>query len=336
MILIGSRALFPQLSNDQITDQGAFKRVKKADYDVLMTTDEFDAWKSLNAQYLDIQDRPENKYKAILIKDGQKKMYEIEIGLSGTSAEFLLRHSAQVISGDKVEGILNENFDCLSLPFLFLTKKSHIIYPVHFEKNIKDYHTLKDILGDFEQTDIMKEYYTLRSSEAKLRYSQKTPNLSVSNDDFFNNKLSVPKYFIHDDIHEAVKHHDIPVYEMMKTDLNSAWCQKDLFFNLPFEKQIQAVQEEAYTIALERYIVPQNGDFSKDHLYCYKRAVRRICTTLCSGWFRQFAIDNYPVVLQMYDSTFAKRLEKAILDGQLIVNEGTLEDVPYVKKYMNI
>ena len=44
-------------------------------------------------------------------------------------------------------------------------------------------------------------------------------------------------------------------------------------------------------IALERYLIPM---VSKDQEISYNLALVRICTTLTKGWFRQFAIDNYP------------------------------------------
>ena len=44
-------------------------------------------------------------------------------------------------------------------------------------------------------------------------------------------------------------------------------------------------------IALERYLIPM---ISKNQETAYNLALVRICTTLTKGWFRQFAIDNYP------------------------------------------
>ena len=44
-------------------------------------------------------------------------------------------------------------------------------------------------------------------------------------------------------------------------------------------------------IALERYLIPMT---SKNQETAYRSALVRICTTLTKGWFRQFAIDNYP------------------------------------------
>ncbi|POG71333.1 hypothetical protein GLOIN_2v1606934, partial [Rhizophagus irregularis DAOM 181602=DAOM 197198] len=44
-------------------------------------------------------------------------------------------------------------------------------------------------------------------------------------------------------------------------------------------------------IALERYLIPMS---SKNQDTSYRSALVKICTSLTKGWFRQFAIDNYP------------------------------------------
>jgi hypothetical protein len=49
-------------------------------------------------------------------------------------------------------------------------------------------------------------------------------------------------------------------------------------------------------IALERYLIPKT---SKNQKTSYNLALVRICTTLTKGWFRQFAVDNYPQLLNL-------------------------------------
>jgi hypothetical protein len=203
-----------------------------------------------------------------------------------------------------------------------LTKKAHLFFPVHFEKNINDYHFLKEMLGDFEITANMLEYFKLRKSEANARFKDKynTPKLNITNDDFFKvSGVSDGRVYIHDDLHEVVKHFDKPIYEMMKNkeNLNMAWCDKDLFFNLPYEYRVNAVQEEAYVISLERYIIPKIGEYD-DLLWCYKRALMRICTTLCSGFFREFAVENYNIIIDNFNEEFYRKFTLAIKDKKLL------------------
>lgn len=171
---------------------------------------------------------------------------------------------------------------------------------------------------DEDTTPLISEFFKLRRREAKERHNMfKTPNLHVTNEQFFKPRLPVERSFIHDHIHEMVKHHDRPVYEMMKRDFSLAKCEKDMFEQLPFDLRIQAVQEEAYTIALERYIIPQKDGMQDDPFRCYKKAVERICTTLCSGWFRVFAIENYFTIIERYDSTFVDRFWSKYESGEI-------------------
>lgn len=328
MIVIGSKALLFRLAQtNEIVE-----RHEKSDYDVVMTPEEFIQWsKDYNGHIRSLVPTKENKYKAVLLSDGgQRKVYEIELGLDGTSAKYLLDRVDEV-TDVVIRGFLGEQMHTLSLPYLMMTKKSHLIFPVHFEKNINDYHLIKSYLelGSFAPNETMNEYYELRSQEAKERYKQRTPKLNVTTEDFFSSKLSVPHYFVHDDIHEIMAHHDEPVYKKMQPDPSMAWCAKDMFFALPYEMQVQAVQEEAYVISLERYIIPQYGDNHENHFEMYKNALKRICTTLCSGWFREFAIENYPEAIKRFNPNFVDIVRDAVQSGRLKPIEGkTYADLP--------
>lgn len=49
-------------------------------------------------------------------------------------------------------------------------------------------------------------------------------------------------------------------------------------------------------------------------------ALMRICTTLCSGWFRQFATDNFYRIKEYYNP---KYVEKFLMSYQ----EGTIKKI---------
>lgn len=325
MIVIGSKALLFRLTQTK----EVVERRAKSDYDVIMTPEEFIQWSHDNNGHISsLVPTKENKYKAVLIFGGKRKVYEIELGLDGTSAKYLLDRVDEV-TDTVIRGYLGERMHTLRPQYLLLTKKSHLIYPVHFEKNINDYHLIKSNFGSFVPNETMNEYYALRSQEAKDRYKQRTPKLNVTTEDFFSSKLNVPHYFVHDDIHEVMAHHDEPVYKKMQPDPSMAWCAKDMFFALPYEMQVQAVQEEAYVISLERYIIPQYGDNHENHFEMYKNALKRICTTLCSGWFREFAIENYPEAIKRYNPNFVDILRDAIFYEKIKPLDGVnLDDLP--------
>jgi hypothetical protein len=256
MIIIGSRALSYQLLlSDRISE--------KTDYDVAMSEVEFNNWVQMYGKYIkSLFPRSANKYKAIVLKDNKKVQYEIELGIEGTSAKWLLDHLDEVCQGT-LNGFFGEKMNVMNLDYQLLTKRSHLMYPIHFEKNIEDYHTIKSIL-EIKRINLMDKYYKLRYDEAASRYKQRTPKLNVTTEDFFSSKLAVPNYFVHDYIHEMMAHDGVPMYTKMQPDPSMAWCSKDMFFKLTYKEQVQCIQEEAYVIALERYIIPQNGEKCND------------------------------------------------------------------------
>jgi hypothetical protein len=315
MIIIGSRAMAYQfLIPQRITE--------KTDYDVIMSLIEFNDWAVMYKQYIKtLIPRSDHKYKAIVEKDGKRVQYEIELGFEGTSSKWLLDHKGDCCYGTRM-GFFGELINTLDPDYLMLTKRSHLTYPIHFEKNMNDYQFMKQRIGSLHKTPLMEEYYNLRFNEAKERNKQRTPKLNVTTEDFFSSKLPVQTYFVHDHIHEVIAHYDKPVYTMMQKDISKAWCEKDMFFKLPYSTQVRAVMEEAYVIALERYIIPQHGENCNDYHDCYTRAVKRICTTLTSGWFRDFAIENYNKVLEFYNPDFVNKFIKAYKSGKIKYKEG--------------
>jgi hypothetical protein len=329
LIIIGSRALdLPRVT-------------VSTDYDVMMTQEQFNNWINEHSDYIKtLVPRSSNKYKAVVAKNGVQVQYEIELGVEGTSTEYLLSRRDNICIRT-TEGFFGEVFYIPSMKWLMATKRSHLIYPIHFEKNIEDYHLLKKVVEGSridmitgEEEDKIEEYYKLRYSEAAERNKQRTPNLNVTTEDFFSSKLPVPNYFVHDHIHEMMTHYEKPIFSMMQKDSSKAWCSKDLFFELPYKYQVQCVMEEAYVIALERYIIPQHGENYHNHRDCYNRAVKRICTTLTSGWFRDFAIENYPQVTQWYDLAFVNNFVAKAKEGKIKPVEGfELNEIPLFKKY---
>jgi hypothetical protein len=45
----------------------------------------------------------------------------------------------------------------------------------------------------------------------------------------------------------------------------------------------------------------------------FYKSVNKICTTLCSGWFRSYAIDNYTEVLDMFDAAKFENVKQTLL-----------------------
>ena len=51
-------------------------------------------------------------------------------------------------------------------------------------------------------------------------------------------------------------------------------------------------------------------------MLCYMKALKKVCTTLTSGWFRDFAIDHYPSVVRNFNKE-KFNIVKAILEKEM-------------------
>lgn len=196
---------------------------------------------------------------------------------------------------------------------LYVLKAGHIHVTDHrqqnWEKHIHDLHILSKIVKTFR----LEEHVKLQRKETNRRVKQYTPKLKgVSKEEFFDD--FVLKFVDHDEIHKVMAHRDKPMYEYMKID-DTVECHKELWDKFTFEQQIQCVLEEAYVIAIERKILPalMRDDKCIVSFIDFKWALFRICTTLCSGWFRQFAIDNYYTILNSYDKNFMEKFKNSEL-----------------------
>jgi len=212
----------------------------------------------------------------------------------------------------------NDSIIYASPEVLLSLKKSHINFPIKFSKHIYDYNFLLNKLSNDKLSDITK----LNFKETEERIGKlKTPSLKKSTDNFFGQSDNYVKYFyIHDDIHKVMSHYEYPIYEDMQTKESSAWCERDMWERFDFEKKAKCVLEEAYVISLERKIIPMLNNCGKiiSSKNAFDWAIMRICTTLCSGWFRQFATDNYTEIVKFYNPNYVQKFLRAESDGKIL------------------
>ena len=302
MLVVGSKALnyhFPE-----------FQREVK-DIDIIGTTDDI--------KYLIKTLNPEK----VLDNHNITTLLNIQ-----NQNEFFNTKNVEVLNSDNSEALteyvkyetnvnLGGGLRYASPEVLLSLKKSHIHFPIKFQKHIKDYNLLLDFLKEDKLANITK----INFKETELRFGKlKTPSLKKSTRKFFDQSEGYLKYFyVHDDIHQVMAHYDRPIYEDMQTTSESAWCQKELWDNFSFEKKAKCVLEEAYVIALERKIIPMLNGVSD--VVSSKKALEwslmRICTTLCSGWFRQFAADNYSRICEYVNHQYVQKFLEAEQMGKI-------------------
>ena len=237
--------------------------------------------------------------------------------IGGKRYEFLLadnQESLQLFLREKEKFTPEEIYYCLKRGHIHIAGRKQ----ENWEKHMFDLNILKKIIGQ-ERLVELKKYVYLHKKSTDERIKQRTPRLNgVSKDKFFDDK--VVKFIDHDLIHEAVAYDTVPAYSKMQKD-ETVECHKDLWMIMSYEEKLQCVAEEAMVIAIERHLLPakMNNTFGKPEFLSFKWALWRICTTLCSGWFRQFAINNYCDVLNMYDEKKITQVVDQITEHLIIM-----------------
>ena len=248
-----------------------------------------------------------------------------------------ITNKTDIFNTDNVEVLLADNSISLrkymqydnerlfaSPEVLFSLKKSHIHFPIKFEKHIEDYSFL---YNHFNGVDFLSDVTEINFKEAEERLGKlKTPSLNKTVKEFFGQSDGyVKSYFIHDDIHRVMAHYDKPLYEMMQVDKKLAKCEKDMWNLLTFEDKCKCVLEEAYVISLERKIIPMlfggGRGYTSDESLDW--ALMRVCTTLCSGWFRKFATNNYYDIKKMSNKNYVEKFLTEYENGNIIRRQYT-------------
>lgn len=250
----------------------------------------------------------------ILAKAPSGQMVEIEYIVPGTS-NALYHLWAETIG--KLETIRYQDVEIpvASLEMMYSIKRAHRHSPRFFEKHVNDYNRLHKL---FKGRDIFAKVTALRYKETAEKQKLRTPSLNKTAKDFFDDNVS-NRTFIHDQIHEVMAFGSRPMFERIKIDPDKVACSKEKFFLLSGEQRDQCVQEEAYVIALERAMIPMlfEGEKIATPSDAYKWAVMRICTTLCSGWFREYAVENYDNLMLRYDRTYVDKFLDAAESGRI-------------------
>lgn len=233
------------------------------------------------------------------------------------SLQFILKHNIHKTVADR--------------GMLWAIKAGHIMFPHRqWEKHIMDYHILKSSVNVYGLNVTFREHFGDYSEATQMSYrdvsklhkkstedrlgKQKLPKLKgTTKEEFFDD--FVVKYIEHDSIHQMVAHKEKPMYSYMQHDPNIVECDKELWNAFTFEEKVWCVTEECYVIALERHVIPTlKGDrVGLNSHEAFKWALMRVCTTLCSGWFRQFAIDHYFDILNNYNREYIKLLDQSQL-----------------------
>lgn len=217
-------------------------------------------------------------------------------------------HSTWKLNNERAIELYNENGVC-SLKGLSLIKRSHLFRDWFFDKHIAQWcHWLKYQRKFWTEEDI--DFLNERIRLTKETFPVNSPSLKMSNDEFFDD--AVEKEFDHDYLHELVAFYREPLYTRLKHEERegSAWCERDLWDQLTYEDKNKSVAEEAHVIAIERFLI--RNDWKTPTRFAYYNAMKKICTTLTSGWFRNHAIDNFDEIMSLRNETTFNNVRKEL------------------------
>lgn len=184
---------------------------------------------------------------------------------------------------------------------LFTLKMSHryLRNSPFFKKTMDDIHLLKSMGAKIP--DYLKDWYERREKET---YNYKHPALNTDKGTFFETE-GVEYTYDHDDIHKAVKVGPTPAYTLFLKDGAEVDCCAVKFNSLPHDKKLHAVLEESYTLAIERSLVPNNFEPSPE--WAFNMALMKVCTSITSGWFREFSWEHYEEVKSLYNPNYVDK-----------------------------
>lgn len=310
MLLIGSMAL---------RNQGFDIGRPAGDVDYICTFEQFKRWArdnhSIVKRCVPLSD---TKYH-VVSHSGMN--YEFEIAWEGTAAHQLL---------DIYEGHGEASAD-----WCYALKMSHryLKNSVHFLKTMRDIQFLRTVISDNDQAIIESDWFKQREAET---YVYKHPKLDVSSKEFFNGD-GVQYVYDHDSIHETVAllgvdfgdyeylmaHHPLPAYKHYMKDGSEVMTSKEKFMSVPEHIRTYGVYEESCVLALERSQIPHglgkvDGPTPR---WSFEMALMKVCTSITSGWFREYAWENYDKVLDLYNEMGETDYTERFNDNQHLLKQ---------------
>ena len=275
MLIIGSQAM-----NQHYPEFG----IVPNDTDLIGTLDEFRSWSRNFAKGDIILCKPLTGTKMhVRTKDGHN--YEFDIASPGDTNQFLLDYFDVHPSGVT-----------FAPPHVLLALKLSHRYrrnSPHFLKTMRDIQFLRG-----QRVTIGTELEEWMPAREAATYTYKHPKLDVSKDAFFDGD-GVNYVYDHDSIHMTqALYFGIPAYARYMKEASQVMTSKAKFFDCSEEIRLAGVYEEACVLALERSQIPFPEAKPRQS---FEYALMKVCTSITSGWFREFAWENYDKVLDIYE-----------------------------------
>lgn len=286
MIMVGSRALEIQLKHQ---DKKLYRSCVDLDY--LCTEKEWQIQSVIHAhdELVELVERTGNKGHVKMVAGAH---IEFDIAQPGDSTDLLIQYCKA-----NPQSLFLTNGDFVApVDVLYLLKMSHRYKKnsPHFFKTMNDIHFMRSLGAKIPPE--LEEVFKLREKET---YNYSHPNLDVKSRDFFKGD-EVPYVYDHDTIHEAVAVLGVPAYKSYMKDDSEVMTSKEKFFEQENHIRLLGVYEESCVLALERSQIPFN--FEVPARQSFVMALSKVCTSITSGYFREYAWESFHIVMKFYES----------------------------------
>lgn len=183
------------------------------------------------------------------------------------------------------EEIIKRNRDStfVDLDMLYTIKVSHAAWDVKWKKTMFDIDYMQRRGAKIVHEDIFESLLKHWSTV----HGAKRVNLKMQNEQFFAD--AVCRKHDHDALHRLVANGNDPMHVLIRPDMESPWCDFQLWDRLSYEDKIKTAAEEICVIAIERYLTDIKP--SSILLAC-SQAYRNLILTMTTGWFNRFLIEN--------------------------------------------
>jgi hypothetical protein len=217
---------------------------------------------------------------------------------------------------DSFDYILENNIDLeyVDPHFLLAIKASHFGWDIHWSKTMNDILFLKE-----RGYSVDPALYKMLVKDWTVVHGKKWGSLEKADSTTFFED-AVPRKYVHDSIHEAVAVGSEPLYfKILKDDSGVVGCSKEKFDSLTEKEKENLVREEVWVTALERYLVP--ADFKCSTSLSYFKSLKKLATTMSSGWFKQWIISNFDLLYVNNNVDWVNQFKSKLIKGEIEYEE---------------
>ena len=153
--------------------------------------------------------------------------------------------------------------------------------------------------------EMLLRFFDMRQKDNYFKTS--LPKLNTDKKSFFKDNFYI---YDHDSIHEQIAIEDKPVYLLYMKDNEPVMTDKNKFYKLDRYHQLLGVVEEAMTLACERLLLMPDNQLQIDKqlktdnkdifIFAFMLCLKKVCTTITSGYFREFAHENYDDAMKLF------------------------------------